>query len=136
MTQRDEFLLRLCLGILNEDLADRFCISPALCLQTFATWIRLFCQLLGHALVVWLQREAIRQNSPNVFRKAGYSNCRVILDNAEVFIERSKSFDNQAYAWSDYKHRNTIKFLVGISPNGFITFLSDCYGGRVSDIHN
>ena len=33
LTQRDEFLLtlmRLCLEILNEDLADRFCISPAI----------------------------------------------------------------------------------------------------------
>ena len=26
-----------------------------------------------------------------------------------------------------------IIFLVSISPNGFITFLSDCYGGRASD---
>ena len=30
-------------------------------------------------------------------------------------------------------HDNTIKFLVGISPNGFITFLLDCYGGRALD---
>ena len=94
-------------------------------------------QLLGHALVVWLPKEAIRQNVfnvlPNVFRKAGYSNCYVILDCAEDFIEQSKSLDNQAYTWSDYKHHNTIKFLAGISPNGFITFLSDCYGSRASD---
>ena len=27
----------------------------------------------------------------------------------------------------------TPKFLIGISPTGFITFLSDCYGGRTSD---
>ena len=100
LTQRDEFLLtpmRLRLGILNEDLGNRFCISPALCSRTFTTWIRLLRQLLGHALVVWLRREAIQQNLPNVFRKAGYSNCRVILVCAEVFIEQSKSLDNQAY---------------------------------------
>ena len=133
LTQREEFLLtlmRLCLGILNEDLADIFCISPALCSRTLTTWIRLLHQLFGNALVVWLPREAIRQNLPNVFRKARYSSCRVILDCAEVFIERSKSLGNQAYTWSDYKHHNTIKFLVDISPNGFITFLLDCCGGR------
>ena len=39
----------------------------------------------------------------------------------------------QAATWSDYKHRNTLKFLIGISPTGYITFLSDCYGGRASD---
>ena len=26
-----------------------------------------------------------------------------------------------------------MKFLVGITPSGFISFLSDCYGGRASD---
>ena len=34
---------------------------------------------------------------------------------------------------SDYKNHNTFKFLIGISPTGFITFLSDCYGGRTYD---
>ena len=47
------------LGILNEDLADRFCISPALCSRIFTTWIKLLRQLLGHGLVVWLPRKAI-----------------------------------------------------------------------------
>ena len=41
--------------------------------------------------------------------------------------------DQQATTWSDYKHHNTFKFLIGISPSGFITFLSDCYGGRATD---
>ena len=40
---------------------------------------------------------------------------------------------NQATTCSDYKHPNTLKFLVGISPSGFITFLSLCYGGQASD---
>ena len=40
---------------------------------------------------------------------------------------------NEDLAWSDYKSHNTVKFLVGISPTGYITFLSSCYGGRASD---
>ena len=31
------------------------------------------------------------------------------------------------------KHRNKFKFLVRITPTGFISFLSSCYGGRASD---
>ena len=27
----------------------------------------------------------------------------------------------------------TLKFLIGIAPSDYITFLSDCYGGRASD---
>ena len=41
--------------------------------------------------------------------------------------------DFQAATWSDYKHHNTIKSLIGISPSGFVTFLSSGYGGRASD---
>ena len=39
----------------------------------------------------------------------------------------------QAACWSDYKHHCTFKFLIGITPNGLISFISDCYGGRASD---
>lgn len=35
--------------------------------------------------------------------------------------------------WSNYKHSHTIKFLVGMNPNGAISFLSECWGGRASD---
>ena len=39
----------------------------------------------------------------------------------------------QSETWSDYKYHNTWKLLVGVTPNGQVTFLSDLWGGRVSD---
>ena len=36
--------------------------------------------------------------------------------------------------WSNYKHHSTIKYLVGITSNGSISYVSDCYGGRASDL--
>ena len=125
--------MRLRLGLLNEDIANRSGFSPTLSSRLFTTWIRVLSKILGHALITWLPQEAVHSNLPGVFIKAGYKKCRVILDCAEVFIERPKSLINQACTWSEYKHHNTIKFLVGISPTGYITFLSDCYGGRASD---
>ena len=133
---KDEFLLtlmRIRLGILNEDLADRFGIAPSTCSSIFKTWIRFLSDTLGKALVQWLPKESIMENMPKAFKKAGYGNVRVVIDCSEVFIERSKSLKTQAETWSDYKSHNTVKFLVGISPTGFITFLSSCYGGRASD---
>ena len=67
---------------------------------------------------------------PKTYRKAGHSKLRVVIDCSEVFIERPKSLNAQA---SDYKSHNTVKFLIGISPAGYVTFLSDYYGGRSSD---
>ena len=70
---------------------------------------------------------------PKIFKTAGHEKLRCIIDCSEAFMERPKKLDAQAATWSDYKSRNTIKFLIGISPTGFITFLSDTYGGRASD---
>ena len=42
----------------------------------------------------------------------------------------------QAVTWSDYKHHNTVKYLVAIAPNGHISFISKAWvggGGRTSD---
>ena len=97
LNPHDEFLLtlmRLQLGLLN-DVADRFDISPTKSSFIFTTWIKLLSKLLKN-LVVWLPREAIRDNLPEAFIKTGNNKCRVILDCAEVFIERPKSLDCQA----------------------------------------
>ena len=37
-----------------------------------------------------------------------------------------------AITWSNYKHTNTIKYLIGISPADAVTFLSHGWGGRIS----
>ena len=63
---------------------------------------------------IWLLREAIQNNLAQAFIKTAFIKCRVILDCAEVFIERPKSLDCQPAIWSNYKHHNTIKFLIGI----------------------
>ena len=34
---------------------------------------------------------------------------------------------------SNYKKYNTVKFLIGITPTGSISFLSQCWVGRGSD---
>ena len=39
----------------------------------------------------------------------------------------------QSETCSDYKHHNTWKLLVGVTPNGQVTFLSDLWGGQVPD---
>ena len=52
-------LVRLRLGLLKEDIADRFGISPTLSSRIFTTWMRVLSKLLGHALITWLPEEAV-----------------------------------------------------------------------------
>ncbi len=60
---------------------------------------------------------------------------KVIIDFFEVFIERPTNLKARAQTWSNYKHHNTCKFLLGISPQGSVTFIFKGWGGRVSDVH-
>ena len=69
----------------------------------------------------------------DTYKKKYYPKCCVIIDCTECFIETPSSLDVATQCWSQYKHHTTIKFLVGITPNGAVSYLSHCYGGRASD---
>ena len=58
---------------------------------------------------------------------------RVVIDPTEFPIEKPANRDAQAATWSVYKNRNTLKALVGCSPNGAMTFISYLYGGCISN---
>ena len=40
---------------------------------------------------------------------------------------------SRSQTWSGYKHHNTYKALIGISPAGCVTFVSKLWSGKVSD---
>lgn len=57
----------------------------------------------------------------------------MVIDCFELFIERPSNLLARAQTFSSYKHHNTIKILIGISPQGSICFVSEAWGGRTSD---
>ena len=94
------------------------------------TWINLLYVELRD-LFPFPTQELIRKNISQEF--AQYVTTRIILDCTELFIQRPSAMLTQSETWSDYKHHNTWKLLVDVTPNGQVTFLSDLWGGRVSD---
>ncbi len=70
---------------------------------------------------------------PQCFRINFGKSVAVILDCFEIFIDRPSNLLARVSTWSSYKHHNTVKVLVGITPQGTISYVSDTWGGRVSD---
>ena len=134
LTCKEEFLavlIRLRLGLLVEDISARFEVSPATFSRFFSLWIKTLAAEMKN-IFPWPTKEQIKSKTPEVFKK--YPNTRVIIDCTEFFIQRPTSLVAQALTFSHYKHHNTFKVLIGISPGGVITFVSRLWGGRISDI--
>lgn len=59
----------------------------------------------------------------------------MIIDCFEIGIEKPSSLKAKAQTWSSYKNKNTVKYLIAITPQGVISFISQGWGGRTSDKH-
>ncbi|XP_040077607.1 uncharacterized protein LOC120849456 [Ixodes scapularis] len=81
----------------------------------------------------WFSRD-VHASMPASFQSK-YPNCRVIVDCSEVRIEKPSKVTDRVNCWSNYKSDFTLKYLVGITSSGYITFLSDVYGRRASDTY-
>ncbi|XP_076071975.1 uncharacterized protein LOC143043658 [Mytilus galloprovincialis] len=124
-------MMRLRLGLYVRDVADRFSISVSSYSSYFTTWLNLIHAEL-EVINIFPPRDIITRTMPNSF-KDRYPSTRVIIDCTEIFIQKASSLLNQSLTYSSYKHHNTLKFLVGITPSGVISFVSEGWGRRVSD---
>ncbi|XP_003386507.1 PREDICTED: uncharacterized protein LOC100637207 [Amphimedon queenslandica] len=124
-------LVRLRLGLFEEDLADRFNISCSTVSRIFTTWIN-FLNLKFKEIPLWPPRQVINNSMPAHFSEK-YPSTRVIIDAGKIYVEKPSLPDVQQLTFSTYKNDNTYKVLVGISPSGAVTFVSDLYPGSISD---
>lgn len=129
----DEFfltLIRLKVGLLTEDLAKRFNVSVGTVSSVVTSWVnlmytdlKLICELPPNEVTSKNQSRAMGQ----------YKDVQVILDCTELFVQNPSKLDARKQLYSNYKHHITYKFLIGISPQMGVTYVSRMYGGRASD---
>lgn len=81
---------------------------------------------------IWPSRDQLQKKMPPAFFKL-YPNCRVVIDCTEFKIQRPSSPEMQQATFSYYKNTNTLKAMVGITPSGAVSFISDLWGGSISD---
>lgn len=126
LTTFQEFILtlvRLRLGLLVQHLSDIFAISKSSVSKVFTTWICFLAITLEDILLIWPAKESIRKHLPQSFKN--YPATRV--------IQKPTSPAAQRATWSEYKGHNTMKTLVGITPSGFLSFVSKLWSGSTSD---
>ena len=56
------------------------------------------------------------------------------MDCTEFPVECSRNFARQGNTFSSYKHTNTFKCLIAVTPNGGACFVLDLFEGDIDDI--
>jgi len=128
-------LMKLKCNLTHTDIGVRFGISKQTVRNITTTFICFLHEFLFEGVMGRAGIPSQLKNQgclPNSF--SSFSNCRIILDCTEVQIDVPRySMAHQKETFSHYKQRNTFKSLIGVAPNGCITFVSPLYPGSVSD---
>lgn len=124
-------LMKLCLGLLTNDLAYRFGISVGSVSAIFHSWLDVLAQ--NFKFIIWPSRRALRSHRLPAFEDTLFDGLSGITDCTEIFIQRPTAMEARSRTYSNYNHHNTVMVLVVISPSGSVTFVSKAWGGRASD---
>ena len=133
LTLFEEFVLtlvRIRRGYDTNHLSFLFGISQSHVCRIFITWVNFLAKCFEQ-LIIWPSKQLVKDNLPASFRE--FPNTRCIIDCSEIYVEKPFRPKAQRTTWSNYKHANTFKLLVGIVPTGTITFISKLYSGSISD---
>ena len=47
----------------------------------------------------------------------------VVIDCFEIFLEKATNLLVRAQTYSAYKHNNTVKYIIGITPQGTVSYI-------------
>ena len=115
----------------NSHLAYLFGIDEGKVSRIFTAYAK-YLGRVSQQLIVWPDKDLVQQNLPKSFKK--FPKTRIVIDATEFKMEKPYRPQAQKISWSNYKHTNTLKLLVGIMPSGAFTFKSKLYGGSISDL--
>ena len=130
----NEFLLvltRLKVGLLEQDIAVRFQLHQSIVSRIITTWISFMYAKFKELDISWPSRQQCNEYMPEHVGNL-YLELRCIVS-TEIYIEKPSNATARQATFSTYKNRNALKALVGIDPSGSLTFISDLYGGSISD---
>ena len=124
-------LMKLRLATNDFELSILFGISQKMVSKIFLTWMNFMFYQLSE-INFWPTKQAVSDTMPMQFKKH-FPSTRVIIDATEFPIQKPTHVGHQSASFSTYKNTNTLKVLVGCTPRGLVSYVSDAYGGSTSD---
>lgn len=120
-------------GLSAMDLAARFIVPVATVMNIIITWADILFFFLG-VWTVWPTREQVRESMlPAIFQESKYVDTRVVFEYAELRHEDTSTRLLKSQSYKDYKSSYTYKGLIGLAPNGAVTFASRLLAHSLSD---
>lgn len=123
-------LMRLRLNLCGKELGFRFGGIHE------STVSRVILQLLNvlyqrmKPMIIWPDREMLGKTLPMDFRKHCPS-CVVIIDCFEIFVDRASNRLTRSQTCCSYKPLDTVKYLIGITQQGTVSFISEGWADDV-----
>ena len=127
-------LICLRLGVSIVDLSKPFKVSKTTISRIFLNMLEVLYDYLK-PLINWPGRPELQISMPQCFVDNFGRKITVIIDCFELYIDQPKSLTARNLTWSSYKHHHTAKYLIGITLQGSISFISQGWGRRSSDQH-
>lgn len=125
-------LMKLKQNYTNLHLAQLFSCSVATISNIALTFVHVLHATLFDDLMRTIpSREKNKNCLPSSFTQ--FSSCRIVIDCTDVEIAVPCLMSKQSATYSSYRGMNSFKVLVGVAPNGVITYVSDLFPGSVSD---
>lgn len=125
-------LMKLRHNFPHFDLATGFNCSSSTITNIIITWVNVLHNILFLKCMSKIPSRQKNQTClPNSFKPFLY--YRIIVHCTEITLVSRQSMNVQRDTFSSYKHRNTWKVLIGITPNGVVTFVSSLFPGSMSD---
>uniref|UniRef100_A0A1A8GIW8 THAP-type domain-containing protein n=1 Tax=Nothobranchius korthausae TaxID=1143690 RepID=A0A1A8GIW8_9TELE len=142
MTQRSKILspfqmlfltlMRLRLNLPMQHIAHIFGVERTTASKTFSKVVTVLHAHIS-PLINWPGRDAMRATMPSQFVEAFGEHGVVILDCFEIFTQSQSTLTPQAPSHSHHKLGTTMKYLVSVTPQGSISFVSKGCAGYVSN---
>ncbi|XP_046581620.1 uncharacterized protein LOC124289068 [Haliotis rubra] len=125
-------LVRLKRGMELRDMHLRTGVSVSTLSRIFTTWIN----FMNNELTAYFEMVAVDLSHVQTMPCMDpFPEVTITLDCTELFSQRSMDLQARKETFSNYKHHDTVKFLVGMGPHQAVNFVSAAWGGRATDKH-